>query len=118
MRDPARRSAAGVRGVPGRGTGQPTGYRRCTGAGRTRQSGARARQQALVPVALSADGRTLVAWPVIEGDQPSPMGDQVMTFTSYHVEQDIVVATVKRLDGTAETRRYRQGGMFGPWERF
>jgi hypothetical protein len=80
------------------------------------QSGAR--QQALVPVAISADGRTLVAWPVIEGDRPSPMGNQVMTFTAYRVEQGTVVATVTRLDGTAETRRYRQGGMFGPWERF
>lgn len=77
-----------------------------------------ARRQALVPVALGADGRTLVAWPAIEGDQPSPMGDQVMTFTSYHVEQEVVVATVKGLDGTSETRRYRQAGMFGPWERF
>lgn len=77
-----------------------------------------ARRQALVPVALGADGRTLVAWPAIEGDQPSPMGDQVMTFTSYHVEQEVVVATVKGLDGTPETRRYRQAGMFGPWERF
>ena len=77
-----------------------------------------ARRQALVPVALGADGRTLIAWPAIEGDQSSPMGDQVMTFTSYHVEQEVVVATVKTLDGTPETRRYRQAGMFGPWERF
>ena len=77
-----------------------------------------ARRQALVPVALGADGRTLIAWPAIEGDQPSPMGDQVMTFTSYHVEQNVVVATVKGLDGAPETRRYRQAGMFGPWERF
>jgi len=41
-----------------------------------------------------------------------------MTFTAYHIEQNIVVATVKRLDGTLETRRYRQGGMYGPWEQF
>jgi hypothetical protein len=74
-----------------------------------------ARQQALVPVAMGADGRTLIAWPVIEA---SPMGDQFMTFTAYHIEQEIVVATVKRLDGTMETRRYRQGGMYGPWEQF
>jgi hypothetical protein len=77
-----------------------------------------ARQQALVPVAMGADGRTLIAWPVIEGDQPSPMGDKVMTFTAYHIDRGIVVATVKRLDGTVETRRYRQGGMYGPWEQF
>lgn len=77
-----------------------------------------ARRQALVPVAVGADGRTLIAWPVIKGDQPSPMGDKVMTFTAYRIEQNIVVATVKRLDGTVETRRYRQGGMYGPWEQF
>ncbi len=77
-----------------------------------------ARRQALVPVAVAADGRALIAWPVIMGDEPSPMGDKVMTFTAYRVEQNVVVATVKRLDGTVETRRYRQGGMFGPWERF
>ncbi|MEV4512240.1 hypothetical protein AB0K00_25160 [Dactylosporangium sp. NPDC049525] len=41
-----------------------------------------------------------------------------MTFTAYHLEQNVVVATVKRLDGTVETRRYRQSGMYGPWERF
>lgn len=77
-----------------------------------------ARQQALVPVAIGADGRTLIAWPVIKGDPPSPMGDKVMTFMAYRIEQYIVVATVKRLDGTVETRRYRQGGMYGPWEQF
>ncbi|WP_327002545.1 hypothetical protein OHA72_46715 [Dactylosporangium sp. NBC_01737] len=77
-----------------------------------------ARRQALVPVAMGADGRTLIAWPAIEGDQPSPTGDQVMTFTAYRIEQNIVVATVNRLDGTRETRRYRQGGMYGPWEQF
>ncbi|MET7426809.1 hypothetical protein [Dactylosporangium sp. NPDC005555] len=77
-----------------------------------------ARRQALVPVAIGADGRTLIAWPVIKGDPPSPTGDKVMTFTAYHIEQNIVVATVKRLDGTLETRRYRQAGMYGPWEQF
>jgi hypothetical protein len=77
-----------------------------------------ARQQALVPVAMGADGRALIAWPVIKGDPPSPAGDKVMTFTAYRIEREIVVATVKRLDGTVETRRYRQNGMYGPWEQF
>ncbi|MDG4829227.1 hypothetical protein O7627_07890 [Solwaraspora sp. WMMD1047] len=76
-----------------------------------------ARQQALVPVHVSWDGRTREAWPVIEGDPPTPAGNR-MTFTSYRIEGQIVVATVKRLDGKTETRRYRQAGMYGPWERF
>jgi hypothetical protein len=77
-----------------------------------------ARQQALVPVQVAYDGRTREAWPVIEGDPSSPSGDRVMTFTSYRIEDFTVVATVKRLDGKTETRRYRLAGMYGPWERF
>jgi hypothetical protein len=77
-----------------------------------------ARQQALVPIAVGDDGRTRLAWPVIKGDESSPSGDKVMTFTAYRIERGTVVATVKRLDGKSETRRYRQAGMFGPWERF
>jgi len=77
-----------------------------------------ARQQALVPVQIGSDGRTREAWPVIKGDAPSAAGDRTMTFTSYRIEGETVVATVKRLDGGTETRRYRQAGMYGPWERF
>ena len=75
-------------------------------------------RQALVPVAIAADGRTRIAWPVIKGDEPSAAGDKAMTFTAYRVEKGTVVATVKRLDGGSETRRYRQAGPFGPWEQF
>ncbi|MEQ4305898.1 hypothetical protein ABNF97_31700 [Plantactinospora sp. B6F1] len=77
-----------------------------------------ARQQALVPIQVGSDGKTRVAWPVIKGDPPGRNPDEVMTFTSYRVEDWTVVAVVKRLDGRTETRRYRQAGMYGPWERF
>lgn len=77
-----------------------------------------ARQQALVPIQIGYDGKTREAWPVIRGDAPSAAGDKVMTFTSYRIEGATVVTTVRRLDGKTETRRYRQAGMYGPWERF
>ncbi|RKN31557.1 hypothetical protein D7044_14625 [Micromonospora musae] len=77
-----------------------------------------ARQQALVPVQLGSDGQTLEAWPVIRGDAPSAAGDKMMTFTSYRLAGQTVVTTVKRLDGKTENRRYRQAGMYGPWEQF
>ncbi len=78
-----------------------------------------ARRQALVPIQIGADGRTRRAWPVIRGDDPNPSGSQMMTFTSYRVENGTrVVATVKRLDGGTETRRYRRINSDGTWERF
>ncbi|GAA3779206.1 hypothetical protein GCM10022225_79220 [Plantactinospora mayteni] len=77
-----------------------------------------ARQQALVPIQIGFDGKTREAWPVIKGDPSSAAGDKVMTFTSYRIERQTVVTTVKRLDGKTETRRYRLAGMHGPWERF
>jgi hypothetical protein len=77
-----------------------------------------ARQQALVPIQLDVDGKTLLAWPPILGDEPSPAGDRVMTFTSYRVEPAAhVVATVRRLDGGTETRRYAHDGSDGSWRR-
>ena len=77
-----------------------------------------ARQQALVPVQLGDDGRTLNARPAIEGDEPSPAGDQVMTFTAYRVEDDnTVTATVRTRAGRTETRRYRQADGTPTWER-
>ncbi|SCL50134.1 hypothetical protein GA0070604_2058 [Micromonospora eburnea] len=77
-----------------------------------------ARQQALVPIQVGFDGTTREARPVIKGDPSSAAGDKVMTFTSYRIEKQTVVTTVKRLDGRTETRRYRLAGMYGPWERF
>ena len=77
-----------------------------------------ARRQALVPVQLGHDGRTLNARPAIEGDEPSPAGDRVMTFTAYRVENDrTVTATVRTLAGRTETRRYRQADGTPTWER-
>jgi hypothetical protein len=77
-----------------------------------------ARRQALVPVQLSDGGRVLNARPVIEGDEPSADGQQAMTFTSYRVVDEHVEATVRRLDGGSETRRWRKVNFAGDWERF
>lgn len=77
-----------------------------------------ARRQALVPVQVGFDGRTLAARGHIAGDDPSPAGDRVMTFISYRIlDGNRVEAKVRRLDGTTETRRYRQQGMTDTWER-
>ncbi|MET7704954.1 hypothetical protein [Micromonospora sp. NPDC005413] len=77
-----------------------------------------ARQQALVPVQLSDNGRGRYAWPVIKGDAPSPAGDRVMTFVSYRVVGQDVQATVRKLDGGTETRRWRKADGSGNWERY
>ncbi|PWR11212.1 hypothetical protein DKT68_06595 [Micromonospora acroterricola] len=77
-----------------------------------------ARQQALVPVQLGYRNDPLWARPVIKGDAPSATGDRVMTFTSYRVlSDDKVEATVRRLDGRTETRRWRMIDFAGNWER-
>ncbi|MGC4879108.1 hypothetical protein ACLQ26_22970 [Micromonospora sp. DT43] len=73
------------------------------------------RRQALVPVQLSYNGRDRYARPVIRGDAPS--GGKVMTFTSYRVVGQDVEATVRRLDGGTETRRWRKVDFDGNWER-
>ncbi|MEW2429420.1 hypothetical protein AB0877_15530 [Micromonospora sp. NPDC047644] len=77
-----------------------------------------ARRQALVPVQLSYDGRERYARPVILGDDSSPLGDRVMTFVSYRVVDQTVQATVRKLDGGTETRRWRTVNFGGEWERY
>ncbi|MEU8110975.1 hypothetical protein [Micromonospora sp. NPDC048947] len=78
-----------------------------------------ARRQALVPVQLDYTGRVRWARPVILGDAPSPSGDRVMTFVSYRVVRDNAVqATVRKLDGGTETRRWRTVDFAGNWERY
>ncbi|MGW5559609.1 hypothetical protein ACWER9_20610 [Micromonospora sp. NPDC003944] len=77
-----------------------------------------ARQQALVPVQLAYNGRDRQARPIIEGDEPSPSGDRVMTFVSYRVVGQNVQATVRTLDGGTETRRWRKVDFAGNWERY
>jgi len=77
-----------------------------------------ARQQALAPIQIGADGRTRHARAVIKGDRPSAAGDKAMTFTSYRIDAgDVITATVRTLDGRTETRRYRQNGANGDWQR-
>ena len=77
-----------------------------------------ARRQALVPVQLSYDGRERYARPIILGDNSSPSGDRVMTFVSYRVVGQDVQATVRKLDGGTETRRWRKVDFAGNWERY
>lgn len=77
-----------------------------------------ARRQALVPVQLADNGRNRQAWPVILGDDSSPTGDRVMTFVSYRVVGENVEATVRKLDGNTETRRWRKADGSGNWERY
>ncbi|MEU4531394.1 hypothetical protein AB0F49_24525 [Micromonospora ureilytica] len=77
-----------------------------------------ARRQALVPVQLADNGRNRNAWPVILGDQSSSAGDRVMTFVSYRVVGENVEATVRKLDGGTETRRWRKADGGGNWERY
>ncbi|MEU8181331.1 hypothetical protein AB0B85_00305 [Micromonospora sp. NPDC049044] len=77
-----------------------------------------ARRQALVPVQLSDNGRGRYAWPVIKGDAPGSSGAQVMTFVSYRLVGQNVEATVRRLDGGTETRRWRKADGSGNWERY
>ncbi|MBQ1035192.1 hypothetical protein [Micromonospora sp. C81] len=76
------------------------------------------RRQALVPVQLADNGRNRYAWPVILGDDSSPTGDRVMTFVSYRVVGQNVEATVRKLDGNTETRRWRKADGSGNWERY
>ncbi|MCG5449369.1 MULTISPECIES: hypothetical protein [Micromonospora] len=78
-----------------------------------------ARRQALVPVQLDYTGRERWAQPVILGDDSSPSDDRVMTFLSYRVLGDNrVQATVRKLDGGTETRRWRTIDYAGNWERY
>jgi hypothetical protein len=71
--------------------------------------------QALVPVQLGYDQKTRQASGFIKADIPSGP-DRRMTFTSYRVEGRLIVTTVRKADGSRETRRYRSGGG-GTWER-
>ncbi|MET7668929.1 hypothetical protein [Micromonospora luteifusca] len=77
-----------------------------------------ARRQALVPVQLSDNGSGRYAWPVILGDESSASGDRVMTFISYQVVGQHVEATVRKLDGSTENRRWRKYNGSGNWERY
>jgi hypothetical protein len=72
--------------------------------------------QLLVPVKLAYDQKTRVAMGVIRADVPSGPGKR-MTFTSYRVRDGVIVAGVRKADGSTETRRYRSDGG-RTWDRF
>ena len=72
-------------------------------------------QQALVPVKLGFDGKTREAIGFIPADTPTGPG-QRMVFMTYAVRDGGIVTTVRKADGTRETRRYRSGGGTR-WER-
>ncbi|XVU27932.1 hypothetical protein ACQPZJ_13070 [Actinoplanes sp. CA-054009] len=73
-------------------------------------------QQALVPVKLGYDQKTRQTMGYIKADPPAGP-DQPMTFTSYRVQGSTIVTTVKKTDGSTETRRYRYNGGIN-WERY
>lgn len=77
--------------------------------------GSDGRQQALVPVKLGFDGKTREAIGFIPADRPTGPG-QRMVFLTYAVRDGGIVTTVRKADGTRETRRYRSGGGTR-WER-
>ncbi|MFR9775320.1 hypothetical protein ACL02O_04580 [Micromonospora sp. MS34] len=65
--------------------------------------------QALVPVQLAFDQRTRYARGVIPADPANGSGGR-MTFTSYTIQSGTIVCTVRKADGSKETRRYRYDG--------
>ena len=72
-----------------------------------------------MPVQLSYDGRRAVLrGRSSSADDSSPSGDRVMTFVSYRVVGQDVQATVRKLDGGTETRRWRTVDFAGNWERY
>jgi hypothetical protein len=77
--------------------------------------GSDAQQQMLVPVKLGYDQKTRQTVGYISADPPPGPGKQ-MTFTSYSVQNGVIVTTVRKADGSTETRRYRHDGGKG-WER-
>ncbi|MEU5787608.1 hypothetical protein ABZ754_07745 [Micromonospora purpureochromogenes] len=72
--------------------------------------------QALIPVQLGFDQKTRETIGFIQAD-PSTGPDRRMTFTSYTIARGVIVTTVRKADGSQETRRYRFGGGT-TWERF
>lgn len=79
------------------------------------ECGSDAMDQALVPVQLGFDQKTRHAVGFIKADRPTGPGKR-MTFLSYGVDRGQIVTTVRKTDGTQETRRYRFAGGT-TWER-
>jgi hypothetical protein len=79
------------------------------------ECGSDGKDQVLVPVKLAFDQKTRVAMGLIRADLPTGP-DNRMTFTSYSVQRSVIVAGVRRTDGSRETRRYRFDGGRN-WER-
>jgi hypothetical protein len=71
--------------------------------------------QVLVPVQLGFDQTTRQARGLVRADRPAGP-DKRMTFLSYSVRDSVIVTTVRKTDGSRETRRYRFGGGQS-WDR-
>jgi hypothetical protein len=79
------------------------------------ECGSDMQQQMLVPVKVGYDQKTREAIGFIRADAPTGP-DKRMTFTSYRVQGERIVTTVRKTDGSKETRRYRFAGGT-KWER-
>jgi hypothetical protein len=60
------------------------------------------------------DGTKRLAVGSIEPNSPNTVGP--VTITAYRLDNVDILVTVKKADGTPETRRYRWGG--NGWERY
>ncbi len=72
--------------------------------------------QAVIPVKLGYDQKARLPIGFIPAD-PSTGPNNRMTFTSYSIENGVIVTTVRKANGSNETRRYRFDGSMS-WERF
>ncbi|MET0426616.1 MAG: hypothetical protein ABW046_22305 [Actinoplanes sp.] len=79
------------------------------------ECGSDMQQQLLVPVKVGFNQKTREAIGFIRADAPKGP-DNRMTFTSYTVQGETIVTTVRKTDGSKETRRYRFAGGTA-WER-
>lgn len=79
------------------------------------ECGSDMQQQLLVPVQVGHNQKTREAIGYIRADAPTGP-DKRMTFTSYRIQGETIVTTVRKTDGSRETRRFRFAGGIN-WER-
>ncbi|GIE90146.1 hypothetical protein [Actinoplanes regularis] len=80
------------------------------------ECGSDAYEQMLMPAHLTSERNVWwAAGGVIKADPPPGPGKR-MTFVSYRVENETIVTTVRKPDGSTQVRRYRYDNI--RWERF